>query len=179
MPQSAPADEGKPVLSQRGGPVGAEIGVVVIGLPPFQRVRIGFGSLSQYEVLGGKDADATGTFDITLYVPQWAELDRVHFFVASYGGNDRPASLPPRVLSEPFHVTNAEGIARIYGTISPVATSSCLAVDGPDKTLYTLEGDTGLWSPGQRVMVIGTIADRSACGSKGVPITVKEIRPSL
>ena len=173
MPQRAPDQlPAKPVISPRGGPPGTEVTVSMDGLPPFQTVRIGFGSLSQYEVIGRSEADAAGRFAITLRVPAWGELDRIHFFVASFGNQI------PRILSEPFHVTDADGTARIYGTISAEGVS-CLTLEGPQETLYTLEGDTGIWPPGQRVMVVGTVAERPTCGTRGLPIAVREIRASL
>jgi hypothetical protein len=147
--------------------------VTMIGLPPAQPVRMGFGSLSQYEVLGRGEADPVGSFSMEIKVPAWAELDRVHYFVVSLGGQ------MPRILSEPFHVTDADGTARIYGTVNDEGVS-CLAVDGQEDTLYTLQGNhRSTWSVGQRVMVIGTVAERSACGGQGLPIAVREIRPSL
>jgi hypothetical protein len=172
MPQVAPGQQpAKPVVFPRGGPPGTEVVVTMAGLEPFQTVRIGFGSLSQYEVIGRGDADSGGLLLQSLTVPSWGERDRPHYFVASFGNRI------PRVLSEPFHVTDPNGVARIYGTVTE--GSSCLSVEGPEKTLYTLEGDTGLWSPGQRVLVIGTIAEESTCGSRGLPIAVREIQPSL
>lgn len=146
--------------------------LAMAGMPPFQPVRIGFGSLSQYEVIGRGEADGEGKFAVDLRVPSWAELDRVHFFVVSFGNQ------MPRVLSDPFHVTDAEGTARIYGTISAQGMS-CLMLEGLENTLYTLEGHTGRWVPGQRVVVIGTVADRPTCDSRGLPISVREIRQSL
>jgi hypothetical protein len=146
--------------------------VSIDGLPPFQPVRIGFGSLSQYEVIGRADADGAGNLELSLRVPGWGELDRVHFFVASFGNQ------MPRGFSEPFHVTDADGTARIYGTISAEGMS-CLTLEGPQETLYTLEGDTGIWTPGQRVMVVGSVAAQPSCGTRGLPIVVREIRPSL
>jgi hypothetical protein len=172
MPQVAPGQQAKPVIVPRGGPPGTEVVVTMAGLEPFQTVRIGFGSLSQYEVIGRGDADSGGLLLQSLTVPSWGELDRPHYFVASF------VNRIPRVLSDHFHVTDPNGVARIYGTVTEPGTS-CLAIEGPEKNLYTLEGDTGLWSPGQRVLVIGTIAEQSSCGSRGLPITVREIQPSL
>jgi hypothetical protein len=172
MPQVAPGQQAKPVVFPRGGPTGSEVVVTMAGLEPFQTVRVGFGSLSQYEVIGRGDADSGGLLLQTLVIPSWGERDRPHYFVASFGNRI------PRILSEPFHVTDENGVARIYGTVTADGTS-CLSVEGPEKTLYTLEGDVGLWSPGQRVLVIGTIAEGVACGSRGLPIAVREIQPSL
>lgn len=157
----------KPGTSARGGPAGAEITVTMEGLLPFQQVRLGFGSLSQYEVLGGAESDAEGRLSAAIKVPAWAELDRVHYFVVSV--NRR------RIMSEPFHVTDRDGTAHITGTIT-AQPISCLTVEGRDKALYALQGETGLWQPGQHVLVTGTIAPKSDCGGGGLPITVREIQ---
>lgn len=171
MPQSAP-QQIRPVLSRRGGPAGAEVRLTMDGVLPLLPVRIGFGSLSQYEVIARVEADVLGKLAVDLRVPAWAELDRIHYFVVSSGNQ------MPRVLSDAFHVTDAEGMARIYGAISAEGLS-CLMLDGPQSTLYALEGATGLWRAEQRVMVIGTVRDRPMCSSRGLPIAVREIRPSL
>jgi hypothetical protein len=172
MPQRAPGQQIRPVLSRPGGPAGAEVTLTMDGVLPFLSVRIGFGSLSQYEVLARVDADAFGKLEADLEVPAWAELDRVHYFVVSSGNQ------MPRTLSDPFHVTDADGTARVYGAIS-AAGVACLMLDGPQSTLYALEGAPGSWAAGQRVMVIGTVMDRPTCGDRGLPIAVREIRPSL
>jgi hypothetical protein len=177
MPQSAPARAprapSKPAVSPRGGPAGSEVTVTVEGTMPFQNVRFGFGSLSQYQVIGRADSDGGGKVTVALRIPDWAEVDRLHYVVASFGNEY------PRVVSEPLHVTDADGTARIYGTISEQGMS-CLNLDGPEKTLYTLEGETGLWSAGQRVSVIGTVGSGPpSCGGPGLPILVREIRPNL
>jgi hypothetical protein len=173
MPQSAPGQQPpKPIMSIRGGPAGAEITLAMPGLTPAQSVRVGFGSLSQYEVLGRGETGPEGMLVANLIVPPWAELDRVHYFILNFGNQT------PRIFSDPFHVTDAYGVARIYGTVNDQGVG-CLAIDGPEDTLYTLQGDHRRWTAGQRVLVIGTVAETGACGGQGLPIAVREIQPSL
>ena len=158
-----------PVVDPRGGPPESEVTLTVTGLPPLQTIRIGFGSLSQYGVLGGGESDGDGNLTLKLKVPEWAERDRVHYWVVS------PGNRLPRAFSKPFHVTSSDGTARILGTISAEG-SVCLALDGPENIQYTLLGDLAGWSPGQRVLVIGTVADDAACDGQGVPIAVRQIQ---
>jgi hypothetical protein len=173
MSQRGPSQETrKPILSHRGGPPGAEVTVVMTGLTADQSVRVGFGSLSQYSGLGGSVAGPEGMMVANLVIPSWAELDRVHYFVLNLG-NQRP-----RIISDPFYVTDADGIAHIYGTVNDQGIG-CLAIDGPENVLYTLQGDHRKWTAGQRVRVVGTIADVEACGGQGLPIAVREIAASL
>jgi len=167
MPQQAPAQEIKPGLSARGGPAGAEVTITMTGLLPFQPVRVGFGSLSAYEVLGRAESNAKGVFESRFKVPSWAELDRPHYFVVTVG-NGR------RVLSEPFHVTDVDGTARLTGPITTEPTG-CLTLIGRDKVLYALQGEAGRWDTGQQVMVVGSIAERNECAGGGLPIAVREI----
>lgn len=171
MIQVALDQEVKPLISPRGGPVDAEVTLTVIGADPLMSLRIGFGSFGQYELIARDQADTDGNFSTTIKVPYWAERDRVHFFFLSFG-NRRP-----RALSDPFHVTAPDGTARIVGIIRD-DPGNCLALDGPDDTVYSLEGPIGGWSPGMRVLVTGTITKAPTCGGNGVPITVQQIQPA-
>ena len=171
MIQTARGQQIKPMVHPRGAPLDGEVTLTAIGMLPFQPVRIGFGSYGQYEIVGRAEADATGNLMTAVLVPYWAVLDRVHFVFLSFGGGT------PRAVSDPFLVTRPDGTIRIFGTISADGTS-CLALDGPDNTLFSLQGDVGTWSTGQRVEVIGTIPTGPVCGGQGLPIAVIQIRPA-
>ena len=171
MIQVTPGQDVKPFISPRGGPVDGEVTLSVIGADPLMPLRIGFGSFGQYELIAREQADVDGNFSMSIRVPYWAERDRVHFFFLSFG-NRRP-----RALSDPFHVTAPNGTARIVGTIRS-DPGNCLSLDGPDDTVYSLEGPVGGWSPGMRVLVTGTIAREPACGGNGVPVVVQQIQPA-
>jgi hypothetical protein len=170
MIQTSPGQQLKPVISPRGGPVDGEVTLSMVGLPPLQPVRIGFGSFGQYELVGRAEADELGNIHVNLRVPNWAQRDGVHFFFVSLGGQ------VARALSDPFHVTGPDGVARIAGTINAELGMGCLGLVGPYDTPYALEGEVDGWSPGQRVQVTGTVADRAPCGGEGLPISVREIR---
>lgn len=169
MAQVPPVQERTLTTSRRGGPPRTEVAVSMDGLPPRQPVIIGFGSLAAHELVAEGEADAKGSLRLTVEVPYWAELNRPHFFFFAF------ADQRPRGFSPPFHVTAADGTARVTGTISAEGTS-CLALVGPGDTLYTLQGDLGTWAPGTRVTVVGTVLEGPACGGQGLPIAVREIR---
>ena len=171
MIQVAPGQQIKPLVSPRGGPVDGEVTLAVIGADPLMPLRIGFGSFGQYELIAREQADVTGNFSMNIKVPYWAERDRVHFFFLSFGRQR------PRALSDPFHVTAPDGTARIVGTIRD-DPGTCLSLNGPDDTTYSLEGPIGGWSPGMRVLVTGTISREPACAGDAVPITVLGIQPA-
>jgi hypothetical protein len=170
MSRFAP-QEIKPMLSLRGAPVGSEVTLTVVGLPPLARVRMGFGGFGGYESLGNSDADVYGVFTANLRVPYWGERDRVHFFFVTFGNQQ------PRAFSDPFLVTAPDGTVRLEGTIAAEATS-CLAMDGPDDTRFALEGPLAGWAAGTKVLVVGTVTDDAACGGEGLPILVQEIHPA-
>jgi hypothetical protein len=170
MIQTSLGQQIKPSISPRGAPVDGAVTLSMAGLPPLQAVRIGFGSFGQYEVVGRAEADELGNISVNLRVPTWAQRDGVHFFFVSLGGQ------VARALSDPFHVTAPDGIARIAGTINSEPAMGCVGLVGPYDTLYTLAGDVRGWSPGQRVQVTGTVADSAPCGGEGLPISVREIR---
>jgi len=171
MIQLASGQEIRPMISVRGAPVGAEVTLTMVGLPPLMQIRMGFGSFGMYESMGRSEADVYGVFTANLRVPYWGERDRVHFFFANF------ADQRPRAFSDPFLVTAPDGSVRITGTISGNG-SSCLSLDGPDETRFALEGPLAGWSPGTKVLVVGSVTDDVACGGEGLPIAVREIHPA-
>jgi len=158
----------KPLISPRGGPGNGDVTFTVIEAVPLMPLRIGFGSFKGYEWIAREQADTNGYFSKVLKVPYWAERDRIHFFFLSLGGGR------PHALSDPFHVTAPDGTARVIGTLGADA-GSCLALDGPDQTRYSLQGPIRGWAPGTRVLIIGTVASEPACEGGGLPISVREI----
>lgn len=166
----APVQEPTLTVSPRGAPVDSEVTVSMAGLPPQLGIIIGLGSLSAHELIAQADTDAEGSVRVVVTIPYWAELDRPHVFFYAFA-DQRPRGF------HPFHVTAADGTARVTGTIRAGGTS-CVALDGPGGALYTLQGEIGDWAPGTRVTVIGRIAQGPACSGEGLPISVREIRPA-
>jgi hypothetical protein len=166
----------KLITSSRGAPVDAEVGVTMGGLPARLPVIVGFGSLAAHELLAFTETNAEGAIAVTVKVPYWAELDGVHLFF--YAFDDQR----PRGFSDPFHVTAADGTAKVTGTLNGDGVS-CLGLTrdpprpGGEETLYTLQGATGTATSGTRVTVVGTVAGGPACSGQGLPISVREIRP--
>ncbi|MEE8146829.1 MAG: hypothetical protein V3T24_04435 [Longimicrobiales bacterium] len=161
--------EAKPSVSPRGGPPGTEVTVRWTGLSPDSAILIGFGGLgSGYEIVGESGTDANGDFSHTVRVPAWAERDESHFFFVAYEDGQ------PRGISDAFHVTGPDGTLRLEGRITDEGVA-CTAMRGENDELYMLVGETERLSPGDRVVVEGTIADASAC-QQGLAIAVTEIR---
>jgi hypothetical protein len=92
----------------------------------------------------------------------------VHYFFASFS-DERPLA-----LSDGFHVTTADGTARVRGMIGGQA-ESCVELRNTGDVLYHLVGGIGERLPGDRVSVTGTIANADACAGPGIAIAVTEI----
>jgi hypothetical protein len=156
----------------RGGPIGSEVTVVVTDLPPMIGIQIGFGNLQQHQILERTASDGFGLATVTIRVPEMADVNRTHFFFVAFD------DAQPRGVSEPFHVTAADGTAIVRGQIADDGRS-CTALRTAMDELYTLVGDTSAFKPGTRVAVRGKIVDGAACGNEGITIGISEIRAAL
>jgi hypothetical protein len=148
--------------------VGTVVNLSATGLPPNSRLLIAFANLQSYQLLQRVETDASGSFATTQEVPPWAELNGAHYFFASFA-DERPLA-----FSHAFHVTPRSGVARVTGTIAQQA-NGCVDLKTPGDVLYHLLGGVDQLKPGDRVTVVGAIADAAACGGTGVAIQVTEV----
>ena len=168
MTRPTPPQQKLPLpIRPKGGAVGTVVRLTASGLPPSTRLIIAFANLSQYQLMQRVATDETGTFTTAQEVPEWAEPNRVHYFFASFDDEI------PLALSSGFHVTTADGTARVAGTIGERA-DGCVDLRDAKNELYHLTGDVGERKPGDRITVRGTIADPAACGGAGIVIAVSE-----
>ena len=156
------------LISPRGGAAGSEVTVGMAGLPPITSVRISFGSMIAYEVINRTVTDVEGNFTMIITVPEWVEVDELHYVLVSYGRGQ------PRQRSDGFHVTAPDGTARVMGEISSDG-GGCVTLRNSSEVLYNLVGEMEQWSQGAFVSVTGDIADGSACEEQGIAISVREI----
>ncbi len=157
------------VIAPRGGSVGSEVTVGLVGAAPKANVRIAFANLQAYELIHTVVADEQGNFTTVLKVPEWALPDQVHYLFANPGNGQ------PRAFSDGYHVTAVDGTAKIDGTLG-ADVDGCIELRNADSVVYNLMGDIGEWIPGEHVAVTGTIATGAACG-EGVGIEVHEMTP--
>lgn len=170
MFQPPPPQQKLPLpIRPKGGAVGTVVRLSATGLPPSQRLIIAFANLSQYQLMQRITTDDNGSFVTAQEVPDWAELNRVHYFFASFDDEI------PLALSSGFHVTAGNGIARVTGTVGDGA-AGCVELRDAKNELYHLEGDVGERKPGERLTVVGTIADPAACSGTGIAIAVTDFR---
>lgn len=156
-------------IAPRGGSIGAVVRLSAQGLPPKSSLLIAFANLRMYQLMQRVTTDETGSFLTAQEVPEWAELNGVHYFFASFDDEI------PLALSEGFHVTAPDGSARVTGTIGNRA-EGCVELRDAKDVLYHLVGEVGERQPGERVAVRGTIGEPTACaGGAGIVFTVAQV----
>ena len=165
----APAQQRLPLPTEpRGGAIGSAVTLRAAGLPPDTELLIAFANLQNYQLIQRVTTDSTGSFTTVSEVPRWAVLDGVHYFFASF------ADEIPLAFSNGFHVTEADGTARVEGTVEN-ADGGCVDLRNAGDVVYHLVGDVGQRKPGARIAVTGAIADPSACGGGGPVISIRQI----
>jgi hypothetical protein len=156
-------------IRPKGGAIGTEVHLSTTGLAPNTRYIIAFANLTNYQLVGRVTTDESGSFSTTQRVPDWAELDRVHYFFAAL------ANEVPLAFSTGFHVTAADGAAVVTGWIEE-RTAACVELRDVKEELYHLTGEVGERKAGERVEVRGTITDSTACAGAGIVIAVRTVR---
>jgi hypothetical protein len=177
------------------GPPGTDVRVRIAGFPPDVPVDVGFGpTRTEHRLLSRTATGSDGSSAAAVRVPEDAVPGRPYVFVAEFA----PALL--ELASDTFWVTapaagprtpanttpggdmgtdTAGGTAagagevRVTGRLTDEGVE-CPALRGDDGRLYTLAGNTGGFKPGDRVTVVGTVAEMSTC-MQGTTIGVRTI----
>lgn len=169
-PNPATPDEIRKIqtIEPRSGPAGTEVRVYTENLPLQARVVVGVGAIGTgFEELGEARQGEFGEVGATVTIPQTATWDRPLVFII-FNGNFAPTG-----LSDPFHVTNEEGLIYREGEITDEG-EGCVAMRDRDGYLYTLTGDLGDSKPGDAIAVEGTFSAESDC-ARGETITVTKL----
>jgi hypothetical protein len=139
------------------GPVGTTVTVHTENLPLQARVHVGVGATrTGFEALFEAEQGMWGEVSATVTIPESAPWDRAVVFVAFN------AIFAPIGISDPFHVTNAEGLIRRSGRVTTEA-DGCLTLRDTDDYLYALAGDVGDLRPGDDVVVEGSYSETGPC----------------
>lgn len=157
-------------VSPRQASPGASVQVTAGGFAANSQVEIGFGPpRSEYSVVTTARTDAEGQLATTVQVPDWAERGSEYVWVVADTDNQ------PKAITGAFVVgASAEGEAvRLEGEITDEGVE-CPAFRSESGVLYTLAGAPDWASPGDRVIVVGTVAEVSFC-MQGTTITVQRV----
>jgi len=157
-------------IEPRTGPAGTEVRVYTENLPLQARVVVGVGAIGTgFEELGDARQTEFGEVGATVTIPESATWDRPLVFII-FNGNFAPTG-----LSDPFHVTNADGLIHREGEVTDEG-EGCLAMRDRDGYFYTLTGDLGDVKAGDAIVVEGTWSAESDC-VQGETIVVRRIGP--
>ena len=156
-----------PVFAPRSGPPGTAVTVETKNLPAVTPVYLGLGATrSSFEVLAQLVTDQFGEMSTVVQIPPWATADRTHYFVLV------DVYFRPLAVSAAFHVTEQNGTLVRRGRITAEA-GSCVTLreEGEGQELYVLIGDTQGLTPGDDVLVEGTLTESADC-SQGTALRV-------
>lgn len=152
------------------GPAGTVVTVYTENLPLQAKVHVGVGATrTGFEALHEAEQGMWGEVSATITIPETVPWDRAVMLVAF------DAIFAPIGLSDPFHVTRADGILRRTGEITGEGVE-CLAMRDTDGFLYTLIGNVGTLAAGQGAVVEGTYVEASTC-NQGTTINVTRVLP--
>jgi hypothetical protein len=139
------------------GPAGTQISVSSDNLPLAARVHIAVGMLhAGFETIGQAAQGEFGEISASVQIPAAATWDRPLYVIALDG------VFSPIGISDPFHVTDADGMIRRAGRVIDEG-GQCLALLDDNGLLYALAGELGGFRPGDEVLVDGTYSGSSGC----------------
>lgn len=144
-------------ISPRSGPPGTLVSVSTLNLPLEARVHVGIGAVREgFEALAEAEQGRLGEIAVRVQVPETTSWERPIVFVAFN------AIFAPIGMSDPFHVTNDEGMVRRRGQVISDA-DDCLTFRDEDDYSYELTGDVEGLEPGMQVQVDGVYFDTGPC----------------
>ena len=159
-------------FSPTSGPPGTEVSVQWEYLPAVTPMRLGVGALRVgFEVLKDILSDSIGEFSETIRIPDWSESSRPLMLIVF------DFYFRPLAISSGFQVTQTDGTLSREGRVAE-SSARCTVLRGEGGASYFLIGKTVELQPNDRVTVIGTLADPTACGGgeEAVTIRVSQVR---
>lgn len=144
-------------LEPRSGPPGTVVSIYTENLPPQARIHVGVGAMrAGFEALAEGTQDIWGEVSAKVQVPAYATWERPLVFIV-FNGNFSPIG-----ISDPFHVTNEDGLVRRAGRITDEGLD-CVTLRDGDQYMYALAGDLGDLKPGDEVVVEGAVTVDGPC----------------
>jgi|TARA_B100000809_G_C14651254_1_gene356019 hypothetical protein len=109
-----------------------------------------------FETIGQAEQGEWGEISASVRIPVTATWDRPLYVIALDG------VFSPIGMSDPFHVTNVDGMIQRAGSISDEGRP-CLTLRDENDLLYALTGDLGAFRSGDDVVVEGIYSGTSSC----------------
>ena len=145
-------------VEPRIGPPGTVVEVYTENLPPQARIHVGVGAMrAGFEALAEGTQDIWGEVSATVRVPSYANWARPLVFIVFNG------VFSPIGISDPFHVTDDNGMVQRTGRITDEGLG-CVTLRDNDQYVYALNGELGDLKPGDEVVVEGSISLAGPCG---------------
>lgn len=156
------------VVSPGSGPPGTNVAIATKNLPLQTRVIVGIGSIGTgFEELGEAVQEEWGEIETTVRIPDYVAWDRPVVFII-FNSN-----FSPTALSDPFHVTTADGRIRREGRMLE-GDAGCARFEDRDGNRYALEGSLEALPAAGAVAIEGRYADEGLCAGVGT-ITVDRV----
>ena len=144
-------------VEPRTGPPGTVVKVYTENLPLQAKIHVGVGAMrAGFEALAEGTQEMWGEVSATVRIPDYATWERPLVFIVFNG------IFSPIGISDPFHVTNEEGLVQRAGRITDEGLG-CVTLRDGDQYVYALTGDLGDLKPGDEVVVEGTITVGGPC----------------
>ncbi|MDE2783767.1 MAG: DUF5818 domain-containing protein [Gemmatimonadota bacterium] len=145
-------------VEPRLGPPGTVVDVYTENLPPQAKIHVGVGAMrAGFEALAEGTQEIWGEVSATVKVPSYANWQRPLVFIVFNG------VFSPIGISDPFHVTDENGMVQRTGRITDEGLG-CVTLRDNDQYIYALNGDLGDLEPGDEVVVEGSISLSGPCG---------------
>jgi len=145
-------------VEPRAGPPGTVVKVYTENLPLQARLHVGVGAMrAGFEALAEGTQDIWGEVSATVRIPAYATWERPVVFIVFNG------VFSPIGISDPFHVTDGNGMVQRTGRITDEGLG-CVTLRDNDQYMYALGGDVEGLSPGDEVVVEGAITLAGQCG---------------
>lgn len=158
-------------ISPQSGPPGTLVSVSTMNLPFEARVHVGVGAMGQgFEALAEAQQGRLGEIAVRVQVPDDAPQERPIVFIAFN------AIFAPIGMSDPFHVTDAEGKVRRRGEVVS-REDGCVLFRDQDGYEYELTGEMDGLDVGAALRVEGFFFNTGPCFD-GPTIGVSSARPA-
>lgn len=145
-------------VEPRLGPPGTTVEIYTENLPPQAKIHVGIGAMrAGFEALGEGEQQMWGEVSATVRVPRYANRERPLVFIIFNG------IFSPIGISDPFHVTDEDGMVQRTGRITDEGLG-CVTLRDQDEYMYALSGDLEGLEPGDEVVVEGEISLEGQCG---------------